>query len=65
MVFKQLIIDFGSTHTFIELVKKDMEEIGQEFDEEFIFSETKIYFKAHIKTRPGDLVMPDYSYGFY
>ena len=38
-----------TTGDFIELVKKDLEMVGQDFDEEFILSETTSQFKSHIK----------------
>ena len=40
-----------TTGDFIELVRKDMEVIGQDFNEEYIKSESKSQFKSHIKKK--------------
>ena len=56
-----------TTGDFIDLVKKDLEMVGQDFDEEFILSETTSHFKSHIKnpaygkhriSRPMRIVAP-------
>ena len=41
---------------FIELVKQDLNDIGEDFDEEKIRCQTKTIFKAHIKNKIKEAV---------
>ena len=51
--------DKPTTGDFIELVKKDLEMIGQDFDEEFILSKTTSQFKSHIKKKTREAALKE------